>query len=82
MSEPEPVSSPLAEALARVGDRWTLLIVDALLPGPRRFTFKIEPDTPLADLLPIAPKTHQKELAALLATTRTFTERHAEQVGC
>ena len=37
MSEPEPVSSPLAEALARVGDRWTLLIVDALLPGPRRF---------------------------------------------
>ena len=37
MSEPEPVPSPLAEALARVGDRWTLLIVDALLPGPRRF---------------------------------------------
>jgi DNA-binding HxlR family transcriptional regulator len=30
-------SSPLAEALARVGDRWTLLIVDALLTGPLRF---------------------------------------------
>jgi DNA-binding HxlR family transcriptional regulator len=30
-------SSPLAEALARVGDRWTLLVVEALLPGPRRF---------------------------------------------
>ena len=30
-------SSPLAEALARVGDRWTLLIVEALLDGPRRF---------------------------------------------
>ena len=30
-------SSPLAEALASVGDRWTLLIVDALLDGPRRF---------------------------------------------
>src|SRR4051812_46242431 len=29
--------SPLAEALAAVGDRWTLLIVDALLVGPRRF---------------------------------------------
>lgn len=28
---------PLAEALALVGDRWTLLIVDALLAGPRRF---------------------------------------------
>ncbi|MCA1834146.1 MAG: winged helix-turn-helix transcriptional regulator [Actinomycetota bacterium] len=30
-------TSPLAEALARVGDRWTLLLVDALLEGPRRF---------------------------------------------
>jgi DNA-binding HxlR family transcriptional regulator len=30
-------SSPLAEALARVGDRWTLLVVEALLEGPRRF---------------------------------------------
>jgi DNA-binding HxlR family transcriptional regulator len=29
--------SPLAWAAARVGDRWTLLIVDALLAGPRRF---------------------------------------------
>ena len=30
-------SSPLAEALASVGDRWTLLVVQALLDGPRRF---------------------------------------------
>ncbi len=29
--------SPLAEALTSVGDRWTLLIVAALLDGPRRF---------------------------------------------
>jgi len=29
--------SPLASALARVGDRWTLLIVDALQAGPARF---------------------------------------------
>jgi DNA-binding HxlR family transcriptional regulator len=29
--------SPLAEAVARVGDRWTLLIVQALLGGTRRF---------------------------------------------
>jgi len=29
--------SPLAEAVARVGDRWTLLIVEALLDGPLRF---------------------------------------------
>ena len=32
-----PQESPLGEALARVGDRWSLLIVDALLGGPRRF---------------------------------------------
>ena len=29
--------SPLAEALASVGDRWTLLIVAALIDEPRRF---------------------------------------------
>ena len=37
MAESELDSSPLAAALARVGDRWTLLVVEALLPGPRRF---------------------------------------------
>lgn len=30
-------SSPLAAALERVGDRWSLLLVEALLDGPRRF---------------------------------------------
>jgi len=29
--------SPLADALARVGDRWTLLVVAALLDGEKRF---------------------------------------------
>jgi len=29
--------SPLAAALERVGDRWSLLLVEALLEGPRRF---------------------------------------------
>src|SRR5271156_6877163 len=37
MAQREPAASPLAEALARVGDRWTLLVVDALLGGPQRF---------------------------------------------
>src|SRR3954454_19749351 len=30
-------ASPLSEALTSVGDRWTLLIIEALLQGPRRF---------------------------------------------
>jgi DNA-binding HxlR family transcriptional regulator len=36
MAEQEKGSSPLAEALARVGDRWTLLVVEALPGGPQR----------------------------------------------
>lgn len=30
-------SSALARAVEIVGDRWSLLVVEALLPGPRRF---------------------------------------------
>jgi DNA-binding HxlR family transcriptional regulator len=30
-------TTPLDRALTRVGDRWTLLVVEALLEGPRRF---------------------------------------------
>lgn len=33
----EPGSTPLATALEHVGDRWSLLVVEALLDGPRRF---------------------------------------------
>lgn len=29
--------TPLETALTRVGDRWSLLVIDALLAGPRRF---------------------------------------------
>jgi len=32
-----PQPSPLEAALQRVGDRWSLLIVEALLDSPRRF---------------------------------------------
>jgi DNA-binding HxlR family transcriptional regulator len=34
---PTDQTAALAEALATVGDRWTLLLVAALLDGPRRF---------------------------------------------
>jgi DNA-binding HxlR family transcriptional regulator len=32
-----PADGPLRSALTRVGDRWTLLVVQAMLEGPRRF---------------------------------------------
>lgn len=50
MGQDRPVdTTPLDRALSRVGDRWTLLIVEALLARPRRFG-------ELADTLPgIAP---------------------------
>jgi DNA-binding HxlR family transcriptional regulator len=40
VTDTRPIShaaSPLDAALERVGDRWSLLIVEALLDGPRRF---------------------------------------------
>jgi DNA-binding HxlR family transcriptional regulator len=35
--DPRPAPTGLESALAQVGDRWSLLVVDALLDGPRRF---------------------------------------------
>jgi DNA-binding HxlR family transcriptional regulator len=35
-------ASALDAALVRVGDRWSLLLVEALLPGPRRFNELLE----------------------------------------
>jgi DNA-binding HxlR family transcriptional regulator len=37
MSGDPRAPSPLEEAVTRVGDRWTLLLVNSLLEGPRRF---------------------------------------------
>ena len=36
-SDPAPLSDGLGDAVARIGDRWTLLLVDQLLDGPKRF---------------------------------------------
>jgi DNA-binding HxlR family transcriptional regulator len=34
---PAPADNPLAQAVSQVGDRWSLLVVDALMQGPLRF---------------------------------------------
>jgi DNA-binding HxlR family transcriptional regulator len=51
--------SPLADAVDRVGDRWTLLLVDALLAGPRRFNDLL---TELPGLAPNILSTRLKHL--------------------
>jgi DNA-binding HxlR family transcriptional regulator len=61
MQVPVETESPLALALERVGDRWMLLIVDALLPGPRRFGELME------DVDGIAPNILSDRLRRLVA---------------
>ena len=66
-------ASPLADALSRVGDRWTLLAIAALLSGPKRFN-------ELSDELGgIAPNVLSARLKALteqaLAVARPYSER-------
>jgi DNA-binding HxlR family transcriptional regulator len=72
MAEPEH-DSPLAEALARVGDRWTLLVVEALLAGPRRF------NDLLGQIPGIAPNILSERLKRLereaLLVARPYSER-------
>jgi DNA-binding HxlR family transcriptional regulator len=68
-----PATTPLADALARVGDRWTLLVVAALLDGPLRFN-ELQ-----SQLDGIAPNVLSARLKALteqaLVVTQAYTER-------
>ena len=69
-----PISdSPLHAALAKVGDRWTLLVIEALLAGSRRF------GDLQAEVSGIAPNTLSARLKALeadgLVIARTYSER-------
>src|SRR5262249_11888846 len=73
MAESEHGSSPLAEALAKVGDRWTLLGVEALLPGPRRVNDLLG-ETPgiAANIRPDRLKRLEREA---LLVARPYSER-------
>src|SRR5215467_1183756 len=73
MTEPEHGSSPLAEALARVGDRWTLLVVEALLAGPRRFNDLLGQLPGIAANI-LSDRLKRLEREALLVT-RPYSER-------
>jgi DNA-binding HxlR family transcriptional regulator len=73
MAEPGTASTPLAEALTRVGDRWTLLVVEALLTGPRRFNDLLEQIPGIAANI-LSERLKRLERAALLVT-RPYSER-------
>jgi DNA-binding HxlR family transcriptional regulator len=73
MAQSEIAASPLAEALARVGDRWTLLVVEALLPGPRRFSELLEQIPGIAANI-LSERLKRLEREALLVA-RPYSER-------
>lgn len=65
--------SPLDDALARVGDRWTLLIVAALLESPKRFN---ELQDELGGIAPNVLSARLKGLAEhALVVARPYSER-------
>jgi len=69
---PVETDTALARALERVGDRWMLLIVDALLASPRRFN-------ELADDVGIAPNILSDRLRRLgaeaIVVARPYSRR-------
>jgi DNA-binding HxlR family transcriptional regulator len=76
-SGPAGGASALEFALTRVGDRWSLLIIEALLDGPRRFT-------DLSELVPdIAPNILTVRLRRLeregIVISRAYQSRPARR---
>jgi len=68
-----PAATPLADALARVGDRWTLLTVAELLDGPLRFNELQE------RLAGIAPNVLSSRLKALTEEALVVTQAYSER---
>lgn len=73
MTESERPTSALALALARVGDRWTLLVVEALLPGPRRFNDLLD------QVSGIAPNILSERLKRLEAEALVVAHRYSDR---
>ncbi len=73
--------SPLDAALGRVGDRWSLLLVEALLEGPRRFNELQETVGRIAPNI-LTDRLRRLERAAVLRATPYSTRplRHEYQL--
>jgi DNA-binding HxlR family transcriptional regulator len=61
----------LAKALERIGDRWTLLVVRDLMPGPKRFTDLMD------TMAGITPKTLTRRLRELEADGLVQADRES-----
>lgn len=70
---PEQAPTALSEALERVGDRWTLLIVEALLDGPRRFGDLLDAVSGIAPNI-LTQRLRHLERAAVVVS-RPYSER-------
>jgi DNA-binding HxlR family transcriptional regulator len=70
--------SPLADALARVGDRWTLLVVGALIEGPKRFNDLVEHVGGIAPNILTQRLRHLEHEALVVA--RPYSERPPRMV--
>jgi DNA-binding HxlR family transcriptional regulator len=72
-AEVQPPSSPLAHALVQVGDRWSLLVVEALLVAPGRFSELLD------EISGIAPNILSDRLKRLerdgLVLSRPYSDR-------
>jgi DNA-binding HxlR family transcriptional regulator len=69
----DALRAALAEALETVGDRWTLLIIAALLEAPRRFG-ELQADVPGIAPNVLTQRLRQLERAALVVA-RPYSER-------
>lgn len=65
--------SPLHFALSKVGDRWTLVVIEALLAGPRRFGDLQD------EVVGIAPNTLSSRLKSLEAEGLVIARRYSER---
>jgi DNA-binding HxlR family transcriptional regulator len=73
MQREQPSETALESALERIGERWALLVVDALLEGPKRFN-------DLSEIIPgIAPNILSQRLKHLereaIVVSRPYQER-------
>src|ERR687885_123856 len=73
-------ASPLHHALTRIGDKWSLLLIAALLDGPRRFGDLLEAVPGIAPNI-LSQRLRHLEREALVVA-RPYSERPPRHTEC